>query len=450
MIVTISPSIIICNTHLQQQPTQDWTTQLLDKMISLTNPPERHINIPHSYTQFRNIYKDTITPPNTIHNTLYDYIHQHHDSLNIQNLQETFLYLPRQLLTEALRVNEPINEYTRPKSPPIQNSTPSHNSTPLTSQNTYAITWNASSLNTAIPCLQHLIIHHQQPPSIITIQETKLSATKSTKHIQRLFPQYKLFFNNTHNITRIARQRMTYRGYRGGLLLLIHNKHAFPYNLSKIPTPADISPFLQITRIANQPSQPWILINLYMPSHEEDFPLIPIIQTTITNQITAHPNHTYILCGDFNRDITLIGRQDDQQTTPPQTEDHNWRAFTTALELSYVPTNTTFSRQGGHNYTQNSLIDGFFIKTPQNQQYTSTTNQNIQLNSDHLPIQLHISINTLIATSPTTNSEPPPRILNPIPQEKLENFHTKFFENNSNQIDELIHLLKNNHLTNEQ
>ena len=252
MVVTISPSIIICNTILQQQPTQDWTTQLLDKMTRLTNLLKKHINTLHPYTQFRNIHKDTITPSNTIHNKLYDYIHQNHDILNIQNLQETFLYLPRQLLIEALRVNEPINEYTRPNPPPIQNPTPSHNPTPLTSQNTYAIIWNASSLNTAMPCLQDLITHHQQPPSIITIQETKLSATKSTKHIQRLFPQYKLFFNNTYNITRVTRQRMTYRGFRGGLFLLIHNKHAFPGNLSKIPTPADILPFLQITRIANK------------------------------------------------------------------------------------------------------------------------------------------------------------------------------------------------------
>ena len=450
MIVTISPSPIICSTHLQQPPTQDWTSQLLEKMTGLTNPPERHINTPHPYTQFRNIYKDIITPSNTIHNKLYDYIHQNHNSLNIQDLQKTFPYLPRQLLTEALRYNEPINEYTHPNPTPIQNLAPSHNPTPLTSQHTYAITWNASSLNTAMPCLQDLITNPQQPPSIITIQETKLSATKSTNYIQKLFPQYKLFFNNTHNITRVTRQRMTYRGHRGGLLLLIHTKHAFPGNLSKIPTPANISPFLQITRIANQPLQPWLLINLYMPSHEEDLPLIPIIQNTITNQINTHPNHTYILYGDFNRDIALIGRQNDQQITTPQMEDYNWRAFTTSLELSYVLTNTTFSRQGGHNYTQNNLIDGFFIKTPHNHQYTSTTNQHIQLNSDHLPIQLQIPSNTLIAKSPTTNSEPQPRILNPIPKEKLENFYIKFLENNSNQIDELIHILKYNHLTKEQ
>ena len=156
-------------------------------------------------------------------------------------------------------------------------------------------------------------------------------------------------------------------------------KNAFPSNLSKIPILVDISPFLQITRIANQPLQPWLLINLYMPSHEEDLPFIPIIQNTITNQINIYPNHTYILCGDFNKDIILIGRQNDQQTTPPQTEDYLWQSFTTGLKLSYVPKNTTFSRQGGHNYKQNSLIDGFFIKIPNDNQYISIINQNIHL-----------------------------------------------------------------------
>ena len=396
-------------------------------MTTLANPPERHIKTPHPYTQFRDIYKDIITPPNTIHQKLYDYIHINSDTLNIQTLREAFPYLPIQLLIEALRYNEALSEYTHPNPPPSQSLPSPTSPLPLTSQESYAITWNASSLNTAMPCLQDLITNPHRPPSIIAIQETKLSATKSTNYIQRLFPHYKLFFNNTHNITRVTRQRMTYRGYRGGLLLLIHNTHAFPGNLSKIPTPANISPFLQITHIANQPLQPWLLINLYMPFHEDDIPLIPTIQNTITNQINLHPNHTYILCGDFNRDIALIGRQTDQQNTPPQLEDHLWRSFTTGLHLSYVPTNTTFSRQGGNNYTQNSLIDGFFIKTPNNDQYTSITNQTTHLNSDHFPIHLQIPPNTLIAKTPITPSAPPPRILNPIPTEKFDEFRTNFF-----------------------
>lgn len=61
-VATISPSIVACNTYLQQQPTQDWTSQLLEKMTKLPNPLERHIDTPHPYTQFRNTHSDKITP----------------------------------------------------------------------------------------------------------------------------------------------------------------------------------------------------------------------------------------------------------------------------------------------------------------------------------------------------------------------------------------------------
>jgi len=49
-----------------------------------------------------------------------------------------------------------------------------------------------------------------------------------------------------------------------------------------------------------------------------------------TNNNTPKP-HIYILCGDFNRDITLIGRQNELNTTLPQTEDIEWRTFTNNL-----------------------------------------------------------------------------------------------------------------------
>ena len=102
-------------------------------MSRLQNPPERHIDTPHPYTQFCHIYKDTITPPNTIHKQLYDYIHLDHNPINLEKLQEKFPYLPRQLLMEALRYNEPINEYTRPNPPITYHSSPLPNPVPLTS-----------------------------------------------------------------------------------------------------------------------------------------------------------------------------------------------------------------------------------------------------------------------------------------------------------------------------
>ena len=114
---------------------------------------------------------------------------------------------------------------------------------------------------------------------------------------------------------------MPYTPGRGGLLTLIHNKYAFFGNVTKIPSPANISPYLQIIKINNHLLQPWLIIHLYMPTHLEDICFIPHIQTAITNQITTHPNHTYILCGDFNRDIALNGKQNNNINTPPHEED---------------------------------------------------------------------------------------------------------------------------------
>jgi len=44
----------------------------------------------------------------------------------------------------------------------------------------------------------------------------------------------------------------------------------------------------------------------------------------------------------------------------------------------------------------------------------------------------------------------PPRILNPIPQENIENFKTQFFEEHMLQINELTNTLTNEHLTGHQ
>ena len=118
-----------------------------------------------------------------------------------------------------------------------------------------------------------------------------------------------------------------------GLLTLIHNKYVFPGNITKIPILANISPCLQIIKINNHPLQPWLIIHMYMPTHLEEIRLIPYIQTVIINQITTATNHIYILCGDFNRGISLNGRQNNNNNTPPQEEDIRWKNFTNSLNL---------------------------------------------------------------------------------------------------------------------
>jgi hypothetical protein len=213
---------------------------------------------------------------------------------------------------------------------------------------------------------------------------------------------------------------MPYTPTRGRLLTLIDKKYAYPENIIKIPTPANILPYLQIIKIKNQPLQSWLIIHMYMPSHIEHTRYIPIIQQNITQQITTHPNHTHIVCGDFNRDIALIRRHNDHNITPPQPEDIEWRVFTKTLQLTYIPTNNTYSRQRGLNYTQTNLIDGYYIKTPNNNLYTSTTNNEHNLNSDHSPVTLHIPPNGLLARPTTSSTNNTVRIINPIPQENID------------------------------
>jgi hypothetical protein len=248
----------------------------------------------------------------------------------------------------------------------------------------------------------------------------------------------------------MSRRNLPYTPSRGGLLTLIHNKYSFSTNIHKISTPANISPYLQIINIQNKPLQPWLLLNLYLPSHEEDIPLIPDIQNTITHHINSSANHTIILCGDFNRDIALIGRLNNDLITPPQTCDHNWRNFVDNLNLTYIPTTTSYSRQGGPHYIHTSLIDGFFIKTSNHPSYHSHTNTELHLNSDHFPIHLHIPPNTLISKPIIPKTIPPPKLLNPIPEENITKFNIKFHENNQLIMNALGTLLQHNQLTDTQ
>ena len=139
-----------------------------------------------------------------------------------------------------------------------------------------------------------------------------------------------------------------------------------------------------------------------MPTHEEDIRSIPMIQQIITHQITNHSNHTHILCGDFNRDIALIGRQNEDNTTPTQEEVIKWRTFTNNLHLTYVPTNNLYSGQGGPNYNQTSLINGYYINTSNNSLYTSTINNDHNLNSDH-SLEHYTYHQNPTSLGPTTN-----------------------------------------------
>jgi hypothetical protein len=128
-----------------------------------------------------------MNPSNTIHKQLYDFIKQNNNPPILQLLTNKFSFLPQNLLVESLKYNEPITKYLHP--PPIPNiPLPQNEEIQTTNHNTYIIIWNASSLNTTLPNIYNLISNTTTNPTIIIIQETKLTATKSTKYIQNLFP----------------------------------------------------------------------------------------------------------------------------------------------------------------------------------------------------------------------------------------------------------------------
>jgi hypothetical protein len=110
-----------------------------------------------------------------------------------------------------------------------------------------------ASLNTALLGLQKLI--QQKILAFIALQETKLTTIKSTKYLTRIFPKYKLIFNNLHKATTCCNKREpNYIPLSGGIMTLIHENHFFLGNLQKIATPNTISLYLQIIEIKKRPS----------------------------------------------------------------------------------------------------------------------------------------------------------------------------------------------------
>ena len=232
--------------------------------------------------------------------------------------------------------------------------------------------WNIASINTSIPCLYSFI--QQEKLAILLLQETKITTKKPPKDLQKLFPNYRLIFNNTNKITqRPYYPDIDYRPLRGGLLTktLIHNKYNFSTNVIKTEIEPNLIPYLQIVKINNHPLTQTIIINIYMPSHQEDQHLIPNILEKITTITNRNYNHIIIIGGDFNRDIAFIGCTSNYTLTPPNEINHQWHRFITKLDYQYINTNTTYNRQGGNNYSNTSLIDGFYIYNSTPTHYTS-------------------------------------------------------------------------------
>jgi hypothetical protein len=260
MLITLAPTPTQCNQLIADNSTQ-WTINLIKNLNENPNP----LSIDqHKWIKFHSENPHITKPLKSIQKELYSYIIN--EQPNLETIQQKFPYLPEKLLLEALKCLQTIPNFTHPN--PIQNHPPINpQHIPYTNPATTMLSWNCGILNTTLLGLQSLT-NKPTPPSIIAIQETKLIASKSTKYLHRLFPQYKIIFNSTNAITQIRRiQGQLYTYPRGGLLTLIHQQYAFPENITKIPLIANISPYLQIIKITNHPLTTYFLIHLYMPTH---------------------------------------------------------------------------------------------------------------------------------------------------------------------------------------
>ena len=183
-----------------------------------------------------------------------------------------------------------------------------------------------------------------------------------------------------------------------------------------------------------------------MPSHLEDEHLIPEIQNHLQKIILKHPKYTIILAGDFNRDILLQGRTNNNTTTPSNTDDQEWACFVQNNGLKVVHNPINFTRQEGHNYISTSHIDGFYTNDPNITNLHSHTLTNLNQISDHYPVQLQLAPNTIVLKKTTTPINTL-RITYSIPLNNFQNLQTYFKGKQNIAIENLTQILQQEHLT---
>jgi hypothetical protein len=92
-------------------------------------------------------------------------------------------------------------------------------------------------------------------------------------------------------------------------------------NITKIPTPNNISPYLQAFKITNKPLRLFLVMNLYMPSHVDDLHLIVVSEDRIQILTKHHSTNKIILAIDYDRDILLRGHTHDGTSQTLNTKD---------------------------------------------------------------------------------------------------------------------------------
>ena len=89
-----------------------------------------------------------------------------------------------------------------------------------------------------------------------------------------------------------------------------------------------------------------------MPSNIKNRPLTVDIQEYITQIILQHPNHTVILCRDFNRNMALIGRHLNNVFIPHNNKRLNGQiTLTPKIPWYFLPNFANFDIVGKINFS---------------------------------------------------------------------------------------------------
>jgi hypothetical protein len=180
ILITLAPTPTQSNNLIAENSIQ-WTTKLIKSLVESPTPLPIELHI----LQIFHSENTHITKPlDNIQKEIYSFIINERPDLAM--LHRKFPYLPKKMAIESLKCLQPIPNFTQPN--PTQNYPPINpQNTPHTNLATQIISWNYGTLNTALPGLQSLT-NTSNPPSIIAMQETKLTTSKSTKYLQRIFP----------------------------------------------------------------------------------------------------------------------------------------------------------------------------------------------------------------------------------------------------------------------
>ena len=115
---------------------------------------------------------------------------------------------------------------------------------------------------------------------------------------------------------------------------MIHSTIHFPCNITKIPTPSNLSPYLQLLYVKKIPSP----INCYYSQlHGHPPKDIHLIHVIITCTLLNRPLHLLLMVGNFTKVIFLGGHLHHGTHTSRTMTNVDWQHFIQNRQLSPIP-----------------------------------------------------------------------------------------------------------------